>query len=68
MSNKTRSEITQYGFNYGSAKITRIHTSKDGSVFVGLKTPRTRGIMQIYVTKTGKVRVFGADSREWLPK
>jgi hypothetical protein len=47
---------TLYGFNYGSAEITRI-TSDDnrGWVVLQIKTPKTE--LQIYVTKTGKVRI-----------
>jgi hypothetical protein len=64
----TRRELTQYGFNFGAAEVTRIHEEKNGSVHIGITTPKTKpASMQIYVTKTGKVRVFGADSREWKP-
>lgn len=49
--------ITEYGFTYGSAEITRMHTdTKTGAVYLGIKTPKAD--MQIYITKTGKVRIF----------
>lgn len=52
-----RSEITQYGFNYGAAEITRVHhNDKKGYVILHLKTRKKE--LQIYVTKTGKVRIF----------
>ena len=48
---------TQYGFTYGAAWIERTFSNKkDGSVTLTLKTPK--GDLQIYVTKTGKVRIF----------
>ena len=57
-------ENTQYGFNYGAAEITRILSDKKtGHVTLGLKTPKRA--IQIYVTKTGKVRIFS--NGEWTP-
>lgn len=62
-------EETKYGFNYGSAEVSRIFSDdKKGWVTLGIKTPKhTRNCgVQVYVTKTGKVRVF--DERgEWTP-
>ena len=58
---------TAYGFEYGAAKIQRFHSdAKKGYVYIGLETPKYIGAdrIQIYVTKTGKVRIH--DSRgEW---
>ena len=52
-----RYEETQFGFNYGAAEIVRIHSDDSkGWVILQLKTPKKR--LQIYVTKTGKVRIF----------
>lgn len=54
---KVQYSETVYGFNYGSAELTRIHSDADkGWVILQLKTPKKR--LQIYVTKTGKVRIF----------
>jgi hypothetical protein len=61
---------TQYGFEYGSATITRFHSDeKRGWIVLGLGTPKHTqdGGMQIYVTKTGKVRVFDSMGGEWTP-
>ncbi len=44
---------TDYGFEYGAAKVTRIHSDK-GRVWLGIDTPRES--IQIYVTKTGLIR------------
>ena len=47
---------TQFGFDYGSAKVTRcMSDEKKGWVVIAVDTPKSR--IQIYVTKTGKVRV-----------
>jgi hypothetical protein len=60
---------TKYGFHYGAAKLKRLFSDdKKGWVTLGLETPKYEGNknIQIYVTKTGKVRIY--DSRgEWTP-
>lgn len=55
---------TLYGFKWGAAEVTRLF-SRDGWVTIGIKTPK--GEWQVYVTKTGKLRVYGPDAREWWP-
>lgn len=46
-----------YGFEYGSAEVTRICSDKKrGWVVVQVDTPKNN--VQVYVTKTGKVRVY----------
>jgi hypothetical protein len=50
-------EETNYGFKYGAAEITRIASDdKKGWVVLQVKTPKM--VIQIYVTKTGKVRIY----------
>lgn len=60
---------TKYGFDYGAAKITRLSSDDSkGWVTLGIETPKYEGHngIQVYVTKTGKVRIH--DSRgEWAP-
>jgi hypothetical protein len=60
---------TKYGFEWGAASITRgFSDEKKGWVTLELSTPKHahgKGI-QIYVTKTGKVRVHSPEG-EWLP-
>lgn len=52
-------EITPFGFEYGAATITRIHGDvANGWVVMSLKTPKTD--LQIYVTKTGLVKIHDA--------
>jgi len=59
---------TKYGFEYGAVCVTRqCRDEKKGWVLLGLETPKHTGPdeIQVYVTKTGKVRIF--DSRgEWV--
>jgi len=60
---------TQYGFDYGAAKVTRLFSDEEkGWVTLGIETPKYKGIsgLQIYVTKTGKVRIHDARG-EWTP-
>ena len=53
-----------YGFEFGSAKVTRLFSDKNkGWITVEIETPKNK--LQIYVTKTGKTRVF-SDGNEWL--
>lgn len=48
---------TQYGFEYGAAKVERLCSDeKKGWIVVGVTTPK--GQAQVYVTKTGKLRVY----------
>lgn len=60
---------TKFGFEWGAAKVTRCFSdAKKGWVTLLLETPKHQngkhGELQIYVTKTGKVRI--SDSRgEW---
>ena len=57
---------TRFGFEWGSAEITRCFSDeKKGWVTFLLKTPKTE--LQLYVTRTGKVRVYD-EAGEWLPK
>jgi len=63
---------TQYGLEYGNAKTTRLFgDDKNGSVTIGLETSKYnhKGVkkseIQIYITKTGKVRIFSKG--EWEP-
>jgi hypothetical protein len=61
--------ITKYGFEWGAARIQRTFSDdKRGWVTLTLETPKYAGHngLQIYVTRTGKVRIH--DSRgEWSP-
>jgi hypothetical protein len=56
---------TKYGFEYGAAKVERIFSDdKAGWVALEIKTPKHKHGLQIYVTKTGKVRIHSAVG-EW---
>lgn len=59
-------EITEYGFDWGAAEVVRMFSDgRHGWVTIGVKTPKYD--IQIYVTKTGKVRIHDTDG-EWLPR
>ena len=56
---------TQYGFEWGDAKIERhISDKKKGWIVLGIKTRKKD--LQIYVTKTGKIRVHTYTGKEWF--
>jgi hypothetical protein len=57
-------EELQYGFQYGAAKVTRLFSDKKkGWVTLGIETPKQT--IQVYVTKTGKIRIHDSDG-EWF--
>lgn len=57
---------TRFGFEFGALDVRRACSDeKAGWVTVDLTTPKAR--LQVYVTKTGKVRVFTNAGVEWLP-
>lgn len=58
---------TDYGFEFGAAIVTRACSMPYGTVIVSITTPRLKIGLDIYVTKTGKVRVFG-ETTEWKPE
>lgn len=56
---------TTYGFDYGSASVTRVASdAKKGWVVVAVASPKNN--IQVYVTKNGKTRVYkdGNELRE----
>ena len=58
---------TKYGFDWGAAKVTRCFSdAKKRSVTLLLETPKYKESksLQIYVTKSGKVRIHDARG-EW---
>ena len=57
-------EETDYGFNYGCAEVSRMCSEdKKGWVLFRVDTPKDNAI-QIYVTKTGKIRISDKNG-EW---
>ena len=60
---------TKYGFEYGDAKVCRLFSDeKKGWVTLGIESSKYSGhaAIQIYVTKTGKIRIHSKDE-EWFP-
>ncbi len=57
---------TAHGFDFGAAKVTCMCSDdKKGWVLIGIETPKQR--LQVYVTRTGKVRIHDKDAAEWKP-
>lgn len=60
-------KTTQYGFDWGPVDVSRACSDeKKGWVLLLVKTKKHPHGIQIYVTKSGKVRVH-SDAGEWLP-
>lgn len=58
---------TQFGFEYGAARVERFFSDeKKGWVTIGVTTPKAH--IQVYVTKTGKIRVHDDENHEWKPE
>lgn len=51
-----RRELTEYGFQFGSALVERCMSVGKGAVVVTVKTPKHK--LDVYVTKTGKMRIY----------
>jgi len=61
---------TRYGFEFGDAKVSRFFSDeKKGWVTLGVESSKYQGnkAIQIYVTKTGKIRIFSSEG-EWFPQ
>lgn len=59
-----RYEETKYGFNYGALDIERsCSDEKKGWIVVTLRTKKQS--IQVYVTKSGKIRLHDQYSREF---
>ena len=57
----------EFGFIYGSIKFERcISDERNGWVVISAETKKHR--LQIYATKTGKIRIHDNNGNEWLPK
>lgn len=56
---------TEYGFEYGAAKIERTCSdTKKGWVILSLETQKD--CVRMYITKTGKIRIY-TKKGEWRP-
>lgn len=53
---------TQFGFDWGTAKVTRLF-SHNNMIAIGVDTPRQS--IHVYVTPTGKIRVFDGKGHEY---
>ena len=55
---------TDHGFVFGAADVVCLCADeRNGWVLISVKTPKNE--IQVYVTKTGKIRIHGPDGREW---
>jgi hypothetical protein len=59
---KSTIALTQFGFDWGNAKVTRCMEPRPGCKVVRIETPRED--VQIYVSPSGMVRVFNKKSVE----
>lgn len=67
MNAEIKGESTEYGFTWGAAEVSRLFSDdRKGSVTIGVKTAKDE--VQIYVSKTGKIRVHDNSGAEWKPK
>ena len=55
--NDTHYRQTNYGFEYGAAKVSRVCSDyKKGWVVLEISTPRA--LVQVYVTRTGMIKTY----------
>ena len=56
---------TDHGFEWDSVSVNRLWAeNQKGRKVLGVTTPKQD--ISIYITKTGKVGVYGKDGREWI--
>ena len=54
-----KSEALPYGFQWGSAEVMRcMSDDAKGWVYLDIRTPKELQRVSVYVTKTGKTRVY----------
>ena len=59
-------ELTDFGFKFGAAEVSRYTVLPDGTVVVGIATDAGRSI-DVYVSPAGRrIRVF-SKGKEWKP-
>lgn len=64
----TKGRVTEFGFTMGPLTVERACSDdKKGWVIVMLKTPKYPNGIEVYVTKTGKVRIHSKRGEEWKP-
>ena len=56
MDDDAKTSLTEYGFQFGAALVERCASLPGERVVVSVTTPK--GALQVYVTKTGKMRVY----------
>lgn len=62
-SNSVVLKKTKHGFEWGDAKVKRLWAcEKRGCVMLALTTSKRK--IEIYITKTGKVRIWSKDGKE----
>lgn len=60
---------TTFGFVWGAARVERFFSDDvKGWVTLGLTTKKHPNGIQIYVTKSGKVRIHDGVGKEWGPQ
>ena len=57
---------TDFGFTYGSITTERLF-SDEKKEWVTLSAKTKKHNLQIYATKTGKIRIHDENGNEWLP-
>ena len=54
-----KTEATQYGFDWGPATVIRcMSDAAKGWVYLSIESPKVSQQVSVYVTKTGKTRVY----------
>jgi hypothetical protein len=64
-----KNQKTENGFIWGSAEVKAYCSDeKKEWVIIGIETPKYPNGLRVYVTKTGKIRVYDDKNNEWEPK
>lgn len=62
------SELTKFGFKFGGCTVERMCSdTKKGWVYIGVNSLKESESVRIYVTKTGKTRVYKGGKEMKVP-
>lgn len=59
---KLRFDVTDFGFQYGAASVSRLHSDQTGEVWIEVKTPRQS--LTVRVTPSGLIEPFNVTDRD----
>lgn len=61
------SKLTQFGFEWGNCVVTRCCLFR--GQWLAIRTPHTKAnALDIHITPSGRIRIYGPYGRKWKPQ